>query len=346
MNFLVSWAEELRNRFRSPLAVFSLSGGISFTITAISWLTLSEPNGIVTSDIADYEELSIEHNSRILKTTSLPKLVIVSGSNAAYGISAEMMTRKLGIPPVNFGLNAGFGPHFLFWLVKPHLKPNDTVLLPLEFSIYDYNAYRINQSLEHVVVGYYWKYLSELPASIRLKFRFSIRLKLIWKLLLTQYSIHRKDLLGFPKPMLNAFGDRLENRVDRIEPNLLENIRLEGPNDILMNGFSKRRFGWRTIAAFLDWCKQREIRVLATFPTAMRFPEYKDREKRITRIEQRISAFYRERNIPIIGNLKEALLDPALIFDTEYHPNSAGTLHRTNRLIELIRPHLDSDPDR
>ena len=43
----------------------------------------------------------------VLSATISPKVVLVGGSNLAFGIDSELISKSLGMPVVNMGLHAG-----------------------------------------------------------------------------------------------------------------------------------------------------------------------------------------------------------------------------------------------
>ena len=64
------------------------------------------------------------------------KLLIVAGSNAGSGISAEQLSRRLNISVVNVGCHAGLGRRYILHYAREILQPGDLVLLPLEYNLY------------------------------------------------------------------------------------------------------------------------------------------------------------------------------------------------------------------
>lgn len=64
------------------------------------------------------------------------KIVLVGGSNLAFGADSTIIQAATGCPVVNMGMNGYFGPRFMFAEVKPYVKSGDIVVVALEYDNY------------------------------------------------------------------------------------------------------------------------------------------------------------------------------------------------------------------
>ena len=64
------------------------------------------------------------------------KVVIVGGSNVAFGIDSAIIEHRLGRPVVNMGLNAALGLPFMLDEVQPYLQPDDVIVISPEYSVF------------------------------------------------------------------------------------------------------------------------------------------------------------------------------------------------------------------
>ena len=71
----------------------------------------------------------------LLKNTPGPRIIVVGGSNVSFGIDAELMQRKLGIPVINDGIHAGLGVVPLREL-QEYIRTGDVIILSLEYSMF------------------------------------------------------------------------------------------------------------------------------------------------------------------------------------------------------------------
>lgn len=80
---------------------------------------------------------TIQDKFRTLKETNTPKIIIVGGSNAAFGMDQQMLEEATGYKVVNLGLHAGFNQLFHSELSKANINQGDIVLLAYEYSWID-----------------------------------------------------------------------------------------------------------------------------------------------------------------------------------------------------------------
>lgn len=69
----------------------------------------------------------------LLRTTDSPRIVILGGSNTAYGINADAITEATGYPVVNMGLNAGMRYTYANALAEEFVGEGDIILLAYEY---------------------------------------------------------------------------------------------------------------------------------------------------------------------------------------------------------------------
>lgn len=71
-----------------------------------------------------------------------PSVILVGGSNLAFGIDQYLLSEELKRPVINTGVHAGFNPIFMTQIVRQNVMKGDTVVLSLEASSYtDINAF-------------------------------------------------------------------------------------------------------------------------------------------------------------------------------------------------------------
>lgn len=83
--------------------------------------------------ITSYQSV-IRDKFRVLKETNEPKIIIIGGSNAAFGIDQQMLEEATGYKVANLGLHGGFCPLFPSELAKANMNPGDIVLLAYEYN--------------------------------------------------------------------------------------------------------------------------------------------------------------------------------------------------------------------
>ena len=64
-----------------------------------------------------------------------PKIILVGGSNLAFGIASDSIEKALEKPVVNFGLYAGFGLTFVLKEAVTEVKKGDVIVLCPEYYL-------------------------------------------------------------------------------------------------------------------------------------------------------------------------------------------------------------------
>jgi len=89
-----------------------------------------------------------------LKAEKSPKIVLVGGSNLAFGMDSKTISEYYNMPVINMGLHAGIGLHFLLEGIKPYVKKDDIILIIPEYSHF-YDTYLGASSDLIPVLSYY-----------------------------------------------------------------------------------------------------------------------------------------------------------------------------------------------
>ena len=65
------------------------------------------------------------------------RILVISGSNSLLGIDSALLQEKTGKPVVNLALSGLLGMPYMVYLLEKHVKPGDTIVMPLEADFYD-----------------------------------------------------------------------------------------------------------------------------------------------------------------------------------------------------------------
>lgn len=81
----------------------------------------------------DYARASLIKHAA-LNTPAPRKIVLVGGSNLSFGIDSTLIAEATGCPVVNMGMNGYFGVKYMLNEVRPHLNPQDIVVIAWEYD--------------------------------------------------------------------------------------------------------------------------------------------------------------------------------------------------------------------
>jgi hypothetical protein len=268
-----------------------------------------------------------------------PKCLFVGGSSVDLGVSARRVEELTAVPSRNFGLWVPLGIAFMLDQARSVLRPGDTVVLPMEFELYDWPGSRTlwadPQFLQLV-------FAEEVPflrqQALWTQFQLALRLPLTWPLEAAIRSGGRqlRGTTGATLPKnSNAWGDRTDNaRKPRtsIPATVIE------PSPQLLAGFGATPKGFAALDHFLAWARTNSVTVVATFPNLARNPVNDLPAARTAR--DQVLTFYRQAGVPFVGSFEEAQFPPEDCYDTMYHLFDDAVVRRTERLVGHLRPYL------
>lgn len=291
----------------------------------------------VPSEKTRYLNDWLEVKTDYAKSIHGPKLVVISGSNSLFGISAETIEQECKIPTVNFGIHAGLGLKYILYKAKTFLNEGDIVLLPLEYDMYS--------SVE--------QYGGEYTSFILARDSEYFRNKDVIEKFKMIYSISPLDIIDtFRKVPLNpkdVYSGKGLNKNGDLTTNIAEN---RWPDEeltklIVQNVFEDKPYpsdkSKDCLIDFIDFCKDKNIRVLVTYPVYLFHSKFF--EGHDLKAIEGIQEFWAEQSsISVLGQYEEALYDPKSVgyfFNTIHHLNDIGREKRTEQLIRYLKPIID-----
>jgi hypothetical protein len=266
--------------------------------------------------------------TRIAHSIETPKFLIVGGSNALFGISSQMITQELGIPSVNTAINAGLGANYILHRAQSLTKSGDTVLLSLEYQLYLPDSQNSKVLIDYVLARDPNYVLAHPWLILFLSFE---RLKLG---ILAKLQTPPRTQGEYQSQTINASGDETNNREADMTEQQRQKLKKWTPIKI-DNKLVPHSSEIKTIKSFINWCRQHNIKVFATWPNTIWFDRYQ--APIYQEFFQDIEKFYQSLGVPVLGNYRDFMYDISLFYDTRYHLNDRGMRYRTNHLIDLLR---------
>jgi hypothetical protein len=294
--------------------------------------------------------------TQIANSIQSPKIAIIAGSNALYGISCKTIYEQTQWPCFNGGTGAGLGIDYILYRARSWLKSGDIVLLPLEYELYRDEGQPNEQLINYIFALDPNYFLSaDLVTKIRLMGAISLnRLRDGILAKLKPIEAKKEDSNHLMKYQdINEYGDVANNNENELTVEALKHFKdffkddierrlkiyeLES-NKFWLFTLDSKQSGLNSVYKFINWCQNNNIKVMATWPNTLKLVVYQEdkKQKKIHEIEN----FYRKMNVPIIGKPEDFMYDDkSMFFDTIYHLNDKGVRYRTQQLIPLLRPYL------
>jgi hypothetical protein len=250
-----------------------------------------------------------------------PRLIVIGGSNVAFGIDSRKLTDSLQLSTVNMALNAALGATFIFNEVIPSLRKDDVVMACIEYPLFN-AADEPNPDLIYFVQNIFPEARQYYPSWTLQQF-----------MSVTYYRFKNSFHLGstpidkiYNRKSLNEFGDIVAHLEAPEQDHHYTDKMTVIPSVAI-----------ETFQSMESACRLAGAKFYLTFPS---YPQslFEANKKIISDIEGKVR---RDLNfVPILGRPETIVFPDSDFFDTPYHLNKAGREKRTQVLIKLLKSAL------
>lgn len=281
-----------------------------------------------------YEVYTIK--SRLASLSPNPKLLLVSGSNALFGISCQTIQQETKVPCVNTAVQAGLGIDYILNHARSFAKPGDTILVPLEYGLYT-----LDDTPTDVLIDYVFardpKYLLSVNAIAKVRLIGGMSFTRLARGISAKFQVPKQKNSGYQSKNINNYGDETSNSEAKITD--VEQRKVNEQIPISLRGkLASDSAAFKTLREFANWCKSNKIQLIATWPNTIWFDVYK---KPIYQdFFQDIKKFYTSIDVPIVGKHDDFMYAKNMFYDTNYHLNDKGVRYHTKQVINLLQPYL------
>ena len=264
-----------------------------------------------------------------------PKIVIVAGSNAYFGINAGAFARASGCNAVNLAMQGALPFSFYAGLLAPVLTPGDTVILPLEYAYYDDPHPSIGDrvaSLEaSVALSLTPAYLFTRPLADSALMLRHLSIDRIWEGVAERFKFPSQRV--YRVGVIDEWGD---NIADYLTPeshlhlqNALAEERVRG-----LTTFNGQSRSVASIRQFVRRAGEQRVKVFASLPNTLDALPFAG--PKLAALREDIRGFWSSLEVPLL--VAGVDIDAARMLDTPYHPTLAGAKGRTVALLGEFGP--------
>lgn len=309
---------------KKNIIIFILA--VLILVSPLALVTISTLTAPCQYDQTFLGELKDKHER--LTSVKGEKLVLIGGSNLAFGLDSAKLEEYVGMPVVNYGLYATIGTKSMLDMSRFYIKKGDIVVICPEtnkqtYSLY-YNAHSMWQALD-------------CDLSMLKDVGFSNLGKLIAAI--PEFATEKRNFIKnntkpspegiYAKSSFNVYGDIA---VERLYNNMPTNYDVSMPVSLTTDLLDKEFIDY--LNRYAAYCRRRGATVYFGFS-----PINADA---IVSTQEEKEAFYqglgKELSFPILSNIDDYILDSAYFYDTNFHLNSVGALQRTSLLADdLLR---------
>jgi hypothetical protein len=280
---------------------------------------------------------AVLEKDRLIRSTPSPKIILVGGSNLAFGIDSRTMRDSLHVNVVNMGLYAKLGLRYMLAQVKPYLRPGDVVVIVPEYDQF-YGKFSegdntLNTALLYAPpdrIGDFVKSYSVVDVVLRPRVE-NVR-RAFLQATADAFGMKNKYFPRDTNPVynrrsFNQYGDMMSHLGRKsMKPEAIYAGELPAAKE-----FS--RAALEELNDIADAARSQGARVYFLFPSYMD-RAYSNNASAIAALERRLA---REMRIPILGTPKDFVYPSNWFFDTRYHLNELGRGPRTMKMIEIMR---------
>jgi hypothetical protein len=278
-----------------------------------------------------YEILQLKNNYS--DSIKKPKLLLVSGSNAFYGISCEIIEKEINLSCVNMARTAEFGLDYIFTSIARIAKKGDTIIFPLEYQLYISNSVP-SELLVDYVFAYDPSYFNSADLATQIRFIGGISLLRVFQGIMAQGEPVKSG--KFSPYRMNKNGDITDNNEKNItayHQRLIANVKPMTLNEYVLSNYAEQ-----SIEKFVNWCDEANINLIATWPTTVFFQDYKQPGSQA--FFQSIENLYSRLNVPVLGKPEDFMYEKSRFFNSNYHLTDEARTENTHKIIQLIQPYL------
>lgn len=274
----------------------------------------------------DYLDAIVDKQAR-LKSLPPGKVVLIGGSNVAFGLDTKQLESALGRPAVNMGLHGATGTPFALDTVRSEVERGDLYVVAAEYdTLFVRPESRRMLCRAALALPEPWKLLGAWDTARCYALTWADRFQLNSEWVIRR-ALGMKLRLGedvtYDRAAFNEYGDMVGHLALRptFDPRTL----------------SKEPFGpvdeevLEELHSFVSYAHGRGAMVLFTYPAYSR-DAYAINRGSIDRLHRRLSE-----GLPVLGSPEDFVLDSADFYDTKYHLNATGRQRRTAKLIELLQ---------
>lgn len=314
--------------------------------TALLALALATVLGIFAfvPDGNDYAQASVLKHARLANTLGR-RIVLVGGSNLAFGVDSTILERATGCQVVNMGMNGYLGVKFMLEEIAPYLRPSDIVVTAFEHDNYHKSVRGTPADLLMIVKAR--------PASF-FRLDLSQRLEVIKAIpYVAQRKVFRLTNDSLRTVFLQVYDPQVltELDLDNIESvsgftkhgDLVSHLGIQWPYGI-EDGADITRLPRDAdviplLQRFTLEFQARGIHMLVSHTSVMK--EYYARHQRT--IDETYAIMRKSPPLVVLSPPAAYVYDEDLFFDTVYHLNARGRKLRSERLARDILQHFGSN---
>ena len=274
-----------------------------------------------------YERAQFVKMGMLAKVGRTPSIVLLGGSNVAFGFHSEMLEDSLGIPVINAGLHAGIGLKMIVDDCARYLQKGDILILSPEMDhFFGQTAYG-----EHALAYLYFLNPANYTHLLNLQqwlviVKNSINYIVHNRLALMAHIDNQKQTNVYHTSSFNQYGDVVWHWNNPSQNTYQSTQKVQKK----LSPVNQAYFDY--LINQLQYLESNGVRIVM-YPPAMSHSCYESNLLDINWIERAFA----EKGYPFICPHSNTVNPDSLMYDNDYHCQKEGAECHTQKLILLLR---------
>ena len=264
-----------------------------------------------------------------------PKIVLVSGSNALFGVKSPQLSEALHFPVINDAVNAGIGLPTLLMHAKRVIQKHDIVLLPLEYPLYSYDGKPGVQ-----MIDYLYARTPYMIKALTLQEQFWLFWHTRFKRLVAGYTDGKEVQVTrglYGSHHVDTFGDQTETQKAKQTQGMKDEIAQHQKHpETYGKDFDPDALGWAYLSNFVEWCEKRDVPVIFMPSTLMKDDTYVS-DKKEKWFYAHIAQEVKKRGWHFVGDPYAYMYAAEAYLNTNFHLVDEAREKRTLQMIKDLR---------
>ena len=266
-----------------------------------------------------------------LRETPGERLIVIGGSNIAFGLNSDLLEATCSRPVVNLGLYAPLGMRHQMEMVRRHARPGDCVVISPEYELFQHRLEPFDdQSLrdlfEHAPDARAYFYAETAPSVLEFADNSAFQEASRWIHRAYETLRRSRKKRTYTRTSFNQSGDVVAHHGQPAKP-FDDSVPLE------LNRPETLNESIQLINGFAEDCRQKGVRVYVTFP-----PNPLSRQDALADVKQRLQKRYSDcLRVPVLGSPSSFVYQREQFYDTFYHLGKSAANDRSVKLALLLQ---------
>lgn len=310
---------------------FWLTAALGFILATVVWLSGLEAELGVPTPTTRWVFEAYRKKDQIAAATPSPRVLVVAGSGALFGLDSEALSRAWGLPVVNMAVNAGLGLPYILWQARQTAHSGDVILMPLEYALF-VDDDRPNAQIVDYAIARDTTYWHDLPPWRAAWFAAALSPDRWWE------GLRHPGDSPIGSGLYGGFhigpsGDQTHTTGAERTPQEAAELAASRVWDYGARAETSRG-GWPQLAAFARWARAARVCLIAVPPAFLTKARYSTDPVERTFFDD-LPARVRRLGIPWFGMPRDFMYPADWFFNTDYHLQDWARREHTSRILSV-----------